>query len=66
MMQKREYIVWIVAFYVLTAALLCVGTVYDLQIDRALYNSENGLGCKGICTHRKRDQRFGVRFRFFV
>ena len=42
-MKKREYIVWIVAFYVLTAALLCVGTVYDLQIDRALYNPENGF-----------------------
>lgn len=43
MMKKREYIVWIVAFYMLTLALLCVGTVYDLQIDRALYNPENGF-----------------------
>lgn len=29
--------------YVLTAALLLVGTFYDLQIDKALYNPENAF-----------------------
>lgn len=43
MMKKREYILWVVSFYVLTAALLLVGTFYDLQIDKALYNPENAF-----------------------
>lgn len=34
---------WVVSFYVLTAALLLVGTFYDLQIDKALYNPENAF-----------------------
>ena len=43
MMKKREYILWVVSFYVLTVALLLVGTFYDLQIDKALYNPENAF-----------------------
>lgn len=43
MLKKREYIFWLAAFYVLTLGLLCIGTVYDLEIDRALYNPENGF-----------------------
>lgn len=43
MMKKREYILWVVSFYLLTAALLLVGTFYDLQIDKALYNPENAF-----------------------
>lgn len=43
MMKKKERIFWIVGFYVLTLALFAVGTFYDLRIDRALYNPENGF-----------------------
>ena len=43
MMKKREYILWGVSFYLLTAALLLVGTFYDLQMDKALYNPENAF-----------------------
>ncbi len=43
MMKKKERIIWITAFYVLTLALFAVGTFYDLRIDRALYNPENGF-----------------------
>lgn len=43
MMKKREYMLWVVSFYVLSAALLLVGTFYDLQIDKALYNPENAF-----------------------
>lgn len=43
MMKKKERIFWIVGFYVLTLALFAVGTFYDLRIDQALYNPENGF-----------------------
>ncbi len=43
MLKKRERVFWISAFYVLTLALFLTGTFYDLQIDRALYNPENGF-----------------------
>ncbi len=43
MLKKRERVFWISAFYVLTLTLLLIGTFYDLQIDRALYNPENGF-----------------------
>ena len=43
MLKKREYIFWIAMFCGLTLLLLSVGTVYDLQIDCALYNPENGF-----------------------
>lgn len=43
MLKKSERVFWISAFYVLTLALFLVGTFYDLQIDRALYNPENGF-----------------------
>lgn len=43
MMKKKERIFWIVGFYVLTLALFAVGTFYDLRVDQALYNPENGF-----------------------
>ena len=43
MLKKREYIFWISMFCGLSLLLLSVGTVYDLQIDCALYNPENGF-----------------------
>ena len=50
---------WVVSFYVLTAALLLVGTFYDLQIDKALYNPENAFVLFLQNTARCRALRFG-------
>lgn len=41
MLKKREYLFWVTLFYGTALLLLCVGTVYDLQIDCALYHPEN-------------------------
>ncbi len=41
MLKKREYLFWVMLFYGATLLLLSVGTVYDLQIDCALYRPEN-------------------------
>lgn len=41
MLKKREYIFWIAMFCGLTLLMLSFGTVYDLQIDGALYNPAN-------------------------
>lgn len=43
MLKKREYIFWISMFCGLTLLLLAAGTMYDLQIDCALYNPNNGF-----------------------
>ena len=59
MMKKREYILWVVSFYVLTAALLLVGTFYDLQMDKALYNPKMPLRCFCRNTAKCRVLRFG-------
>lgn len=46
MLKKREYIFWIAMFCGLTLLLLSFGTVYDLQIDGALYNPANRFADK--------------------